>query len=290
MKKYGKLYDYSEVVYTNARTKVAVKCGHCGERFLITPDNHLHGHGCPFCHSGSQKDTRQFVKKARMVHGGRYDYSKTEYKSAKKKALIICPIHGEFQQTALDHLHGSGCPACSLKKCHDSLRLNEHEFIRKAEKAHEGKYDYSQTDYIDADTKVKIVCPIHGTFWQRPYAHIAGQGCPLCAGKSKGEEKIAGILKTEGIGFLQKHTFQDLKDEARLQYDFYIPSRSLLIEYNGIQHYKAVAFFGGEKQLHLQRHHDWLKRKYAKDHGIRLLTVSCWEKDIRGLIEEALRS
>lgn len=219
----------------------------------------------------------QFIKKARMIHGSRYGYSKTEYSSAREKVRIVCPEHGEFQQTALDHLRGSGCPECGLEKCHDSLRLGRDEFVRRAKETHGSRYDYSQTGYINLDTKAKIICSVHGAFWQTPGAHLAGQGCPLCAGKSRGEERIAEILKAEGVDFLQNHTFPDLKDEARLQYDFYIPSRNLLIEYNGIQHYKAIAFFGGEKQLHLQRHHDWLKRRYARKHRIRLLAIPYWE-------------
>ena len=62
------------------------------------------------------------------------------------------------------------------------MEKNKEEFIEKARKIHGDKYDYSKVNYINSSTKVCIICPEHGEFWQRPYCHIKGQGCPKCAG------------------------------------------------------------------------------------------------------------
>lgn len=74
-----------------------------------------------------------------------------------------------------------------------------------------------------------------------------------------------------------------------LPFDFYIPSKNLLIEYNGGQHYKPVNHFGGYDSFLLRKHHDWLKRKYARDNNIKLLTIPYWDfKIIDELLEESL--
>ena len=62
------------------------------------------------------------------------------------------------------------------------MEKNKEEFIEKARKVHGDKYDYSKVNYINSTTKVCIICPEHGEFWQRPYCHIKGQGCPKCSG------------------------------------------------------------------------------------------------------------
>ena len=86
----------------------------------MRPANHLNGQGCPKCGNLNKgiyqkSNTQDFIKKSKIVHGDKYDYSKVEYKNNRIKVTIICPLHGEFSQKPLDHLHGSGCPECGKK-------------------------------------------------------------------------------------------------------------------------------------------------------------------------------
>ena len=118
-----------------------------------------------------KKATEEFIRKAREVHGDKYDYSKAEYKNHLTKITIICPEHGEFQQIPSGHLSGHGCPKCSGK-----AKLTTEEFIRKAREVHGDKYDYSKVDYKNANTNITIVCPEHGEFEQRPADHLRGAG------------------------------------------------------------------------------------------------------------------
>ena len=53
-------------------------------------------------------------------------------------------------------------------------------FIGKAIKKHGNKYDYSKVEYVNSQTKVCIICPEHGEFWQTPSAHVRGNACPIC--------------------------------------------------------------------------------------------------------------
>lgn len=64
---------------------------------------------------GIVKSIDRFIEDAKEIHGNRYDYSKAEYVHSHTPLTIICPEHGEFQQTPNSHLQGKGCPRCILK-------------------------------------------------------------------------------------------------------------------------------------------------------------------------------
>ena len=98
-----------------------------------------------------------------------------EYTNATTKVCIICPIHGEFWQRPNCHLNGQGCPYCC-----GNVKGSSETFIEKAKKIHGDKYDYSKVEYINNRTKVCIICPKHGEFWQNPHEHLNGYGCLLC--------------------------------------------------------------------------------------------------------------
>lgn len=125
-------------------------------------------------------NTQDFIKKAQEKHGDKYDYSKVDYKNAHTKICIICPEHGEFWQTPTSHLQGTKCPKCSGK-----FHYTTQDFIEKAKQIHGDKYDYSKVEYKNNSTKVCIVCPEHGEFWQTPVNHLTGNGCPNCCGLKK---------------------------------------------------------------------------------------------------------
>ena len=115
-------YDYSKINYINSRTKITVICKVHGG-FRQTPHNHLKGHGCPECGVESIKlTTNEFIKKAIEIHGNKYNYSKVYYISSHSKVIIICSIHGEFEQMPYSHLNGQGCPRCNSSKGEVKIR------------------------------------------------------------------------------------------------------------------------------------------------------------------------
>ena len=134
----------------------------------------------------NKKTKEEFIKEAKKIHGDKYDYSKVDYVNNKTKVCIICnePDHGEFWQTPSSHLKGRGCPKCKGDKTRERLTSSREEFIKKACKVHGDKYDYSKVDYVNNYTKVCIICPKHGEFWQIPNGHLARKGCPICGGTS----------------------------------------------------------------------------------------------------------
>lgn len=138
-----------------------------------------------------RKTKEEFIKDAREKHEGKYDYSKVDYVNAKTKVCIICPGHGEFWQTPTNHLSGKGCPTCGAENRSEKKSSTKEKFIEKAKEKHGDKYDYSKVKYITCDTKVCIICPGHGKFWQTPANHTQGKGCPKCKGDKLRERRTS---------------------------------------------------------------------------------------------------
>ena len=152
----------------------------------------------------------KFINKSIIRHGDRYDYSKVEYINSLTKVCIICPEHGEFWQTPQAHVRGNGCPICANKKRGDTFRGNSDWFIKKANEIHNNRYDYSKVEYVNASTKVCIICPEHGEFMMTPMAHLNGQGCPKCSGRGLSTEEVVKL-------FREKH--EDKYDYSKVVYN-----------------------------------------------------------------------
>ena len=169
---HGNAYIYTNSVYIKMHKKVIVTCPTHGD-FEQTPNNHLHGKGCPTC-SAHKTTTRQlfstenFINKATAQHGVFYDYSLVNYVRARDKVSIICPRHGEFQQEASSHMNGRGCCKCAVVSKGIKRRETTEAFIEKANLIHKNKYVYVNTNYISATTLVTITCPTHGEFKLTP--------------------------------------------------------------------------------------------------------------------------
>ena len=129
--------------------------------------------------------TENFIQKAKDIHKDTYDYSETVYIHSKRKVKIICKIHEIFEQIPNAHLMGHGCIKCQYIKLRNLHAFELNDVIQKAKSQHNFKFDYSKTIYVNSNTKITIICPIHGIFRQRPYEHINnGQGCPKCGNTS----------------------------------------------------------------------------------------------------------
>ena len=184
---HGEKYDYSKVIYTTSPSKVTIICPEHGE-FEQIALSHMSGHGCSRCSSSHPRNNKSFILDAKKVHGDRYDYSKVEYKNTKTKIIIICKEHGEFLQTPSEHLVGSGCIDCAgLRK------KTTEQFIEESILKHGKKYDYSKVKYVNSNTKVSIICPVHGEFEQVASQHTSGKGCNDCGYEEAGKKRLKGI-------------------------------------------------------------------------------------------------
>lgn len=268
---HGDKYNYNQVSYINNYTKVIIICPIHGE-FYQTPANHLHNHGCYKCRNNLISDKKKlpyenFLKRAIVIHGEKYDYSNISYTDTRNKISIICKRHGIFEQTPNAHLNGNGCPNCQIEKFISGRSNTTKKFIEKARDIHGNKYDYSKIEYVNNRIKVTITCPEHGDFEQQPKNHLSNkQGCPKC-NFSKGELTIKEILDRKNIKYIPQYKLP----YYRYEYDFYLPDHNVLIEFHGGQHYFPVKHFGGKDEFNKIQERDMFKKALAKEYKIPLL-------------------
>lgn len=187
---HGEKYTYNKTKYKNYDTKVSICCPKHG-MFYQVPSSHLRGNGCPKCSKEKQKKTKeQFIIQAQEIHGDNYDYSNIFYIDTKTKIKIKCKkCNNIFNQSPGQHLKGCGCPNCAREKTKNAVTYTQEEWVLKANNRHNNQYDYSKVEYINSGTKVCIICPEHGEFWQRPASHLHGNGCSKCAKKKQGPKR-----------------------------------------------------------------------------------------------------
>ncbi len=274
-------YEYLIDSDVKTRDKIDIVCPKHG-LFNQKVYSHLSGSGCKKCHNENNKlsnGVEKFIEKSKEVHGDRYDYSKVKYINNNTPVKIICREHGEFEQIPRIHIFkNSGCSKCS--------RLSKNNIIDKSKLKHNDKYDYSDFVYDDDTMSVNsnmiVKCPIHGNFSQRIKNHLLGIGCPYCR-ESKGERDIEKILMDNGlkrnVDYYREYKFKDCKNIHPLPFDFYLPSYSLCIEYDGEQHDKIVKFFGGFDSYEKRKINDKIKNQFCMDNNITLIRFNYKDKN-----------
>ncbi|MBR6515289.1 MAG: hypothetical protein IKT40_00390 [Bacilli bacterium] len=181
IEKHGNKYDYSKVEYKNKKEKVLIICPIHGE-FWQLAQNHMAGSGCEKCMRESRRTKiEDFIEKANAVHENKYDYSKVEYINNSTKVKIICPIHGEFEQTPRSHLSGRGCHQCGIEKNANSCRMTFDDFVKRAKEIHGDKYEYYESEFKGSSHYTLIYCKNCNIYFkQKVCMHLFGQGCSEC--------------------------------------------------------------------------------------------------------------
>jgi hypothetical protein len=188
---HGDKDDYSLTVFTGARNKVVLICvigGH-GE-YQQTANNHLRNHRCRKCrdHGNKLRQTlskEEVIRKCEERHPGLVDYSRIgDYINRRIPVTFVCRVCQTEYKRDIGHMLGKGRGhGCS--KCNGGVAGTRDWFITEADIKHDNYYSYDLVDYVNAITKVKIVCPCGNTFEQTPNHHLGGCGCPFCAGRHK---------------------------------------------------------------------------------------------------------
>lgn len=137
--------------------------------------------------------TEEYIQRAKAVHGDKYGYELTEYVDRKILITITCKKHGPIKVNPWTHIKcGSGCIECARDEKLRTAPKDTESFIEKSIKIHGDKYDYSKVDYKGYKTPVEIICPIHGSFWMKPFVHLQPtyqQGCPKCGIEKRVKER-----------------------------------------------------------------------------------------------------
>ena len=196
-----------------------------------------------------------------------------------------------------------------------AIKLTKEKFVEKANKVHNDKYNYNKVEYINSETKVCIICPIHGEFWQTPNVHLNGSGCKKCATKRR-----ADILSKTQEEFLKdlKKIHGDKYDTSKVNYINDNTPITLIChekDENGIEHgefnIKPCVLLRGAKsgcskcgfirsQAHNKKINQKFKENFSKDlkkiHGdkydtskvnyinsVKKVCIICHEKDENGI-------
>lgn len=262
-KVHGNKYDYSKFVYNGSEKKSIIICPVHGE-FLQTPYVHLNGCGCKRC-SHKLDDEKKERRKDKMLqlckdskHGADVDFSKWVYNGFGEKSVFICPKHGEFSVKVGKFIGGQGCPECSKEKMNNIFRSNTEEFIEKATEKYGDRYSYDETVYEKSNKKVKIFCNDCGkSFFMTPNHFLNGEECK-CHSASKMEREIERLLSKNKIEYEREYVFEGLKNR---KYDFFIPSKGIIIECQGEQHFRPVDFGGLNDEKSLRKEFDSILKR-----------------------------
>lgn len=229
--------------------------------------------------------TKDFIEKSSKVHNNKFNYDLVVYVNCRSKVKIICPTHGEFEQTPANHLHNKqGCEQCS-RDAHKLNSLTE-ERLNRIKNLHNDRYQYN--DLLVKNGFINIYCPDHGTFSQYLYFHEYGHGCSQCNSSSRGENMIKSFLEKRNIEFSRNHRFDDCKRKKKLRFDFYLPEKNMIIEYDGEHHFIENKYFGKGNLKYISEN-DEIKNKYCVDNGIQIIRIPYWDYDeIEKILEKAL--
>ena len=261
--------------YVNNYTKIRVKHNKCGNIYEVKPMNFIHGRRCPYCGSSAKKTNTQFRQEVYILVGNEYVFLDTYVNNYTKIRVKHNKCGNVYEVQPSSFIRGKRCPYCAgLAKKTD--KQFKHEVFNLVNN------DYTFLDkYVNNKTKLRVKHNGCGNVYEvQPNSFLSGKRCPYCNQTPKGETFISKILDNLNINYEYQKTFDDLRDSQPLSYDFYIPDQNILIEYQGLQHYQPIDYFGGDDRFISQQKHDKMKLDYAKEHGYNLITVPYTEDSL----------
>lgn len=241
----GSQYTYPRFneEYRRTTDKITAVCSDHGP-FLVSPDKIFKGRGCPACgrertRQAREVSEREFLDRAKDVHGHKYDYSGLNWRGYAHPVTIRCPIHGAFEQRPQSHiLQRSGCPECSRinKPQHQPVPFDV--FVSRARRVHGGRYQYQREGYASVNGVVQIVCDRHGPFDQRGSDHLEGVNCPACATGGPSRPQIALAQFLEDLG--EKVEIDYRYGVGKKEIDVFLPEHRLGVEFNGLYFHSSI--------------------------------------------------
>lgn len=263
--------------YVNNKTKILITHKVCGVTYLVRPKSFLDGNRCPACRNklrgASKKTQADFEKEIANLTNNEY-YVIGAYSGATEKVEIAHTICGNSWKVTPNRFLSCGtrCPTCMRKATGKAQRLTTAQFIQKLNERFPEEYTVL-SNYTGSLNKVYVRHNKCGNEWWIKANHLLSHNmCPRCK-ESKGETLVRAFLVSRELPFEEQKTFPNLKRIKHLSYDFYVPRLKLLVEYQGKQHYEAIDYFGGQERFIEQKISDNIKRKYAKEHGFRLVEI-----------------
>lgn len=156
--------------------------------------------------------------------------------------------------------------------CNECRRFTLDDIKEKINEIHGNRFKYDFSNFKSVHTKINIICENGHNFKQKISNHLQGKGCAVC-NESFGERFISLYLERNGIEYEKQKTFDDCIYQDKLKFDFYIPEKNMLIEFDGIQHFEPIDHFGGMREFKKQIKKDEIKNRYCLDKNIDLIRI-----------------
>jgi hypothetical protein len=253
------------------KLKILFSCGHIGERTFQKFKSCLPV--CTKC-SGNKKYDLNEIRNKLLFYGFMLEENQ-KYKNANTK-IDFYDNDGykySFSMHCLDSAYKRGFTVGrKFEKRNKYALYNINLWIKINNKP----YTFFCEEYKGSHTSnIIFKCEVCNFEWQTAWSNVYSNdtGCPFCT-SSRGEKIIKNFLDNNNIEHDPQHTFSDCIDKRKLPFDFYLPLYKTAIEFNGIQHFQNIIFFGGEKSLKIRQKHDEIKRNYCKKNKIYLLEIS----------------
>uniref|UniRef100_A0A6C0D4M8 U1-type domain-containing protein n=1 Tax=viral metagenome TaxID=1070528 RepID=A0A6C0D4M8_9ZZZZ len=275
-------YDYSKAEFCGMCEKINITCPKHGQ-FLQKPIKHLKGQGCnkcgvERCADGQRKTLDEFVKQSKEKHGeDHYNYDDVEYVNCDTPVNIYCNFHNKsFKQTPWSHLVGYGCTDCGIEKsAKQRISLASQKFWEIANK--DEQLDFSKFEYTKSSEKSSVICKTcNSSFQLSPNSYSRGCSCPFCINKSEAKlyDKISNTYET--MRQCNYDWCKNVKTKCYFPFDFCIEEYKIIIELDGIQHFKTVKHF--RKTPEEQKERDLYKQKCANDNGYSIIRI--YQEDV----------
>ena len=257
--------------YKGADKKILHQCLVCEHIWKVRPANLLSGRGCPNCSNCLKRTPKQYIELVKKINPNIEVLD--NYINANIPIQHKCKIHNYiWKTTPASILSGTGCILCGFKKTGDKLRKSSQKFEEELKSINPNIVNVET--YQNNNVKILFHCLKCDYEWKAiPSNILKGSGCPHCK-HSKGEEVIEQWLKRNNIKYEPQKVFDNCKDVRHLPFDFFLPERKICIEYDGLQHFKSIDYFGGQDGLEYIQKHDKIKNQFCEDNRILLLRIS----------------
>lgn len=247
----------------------------CGNIISIKLNNHLKRY-CKYCSKKHRRNIEEYQKISNEIHNNEFKILEEPLNIKQKVKVLHRKCGNVLSITMNNHLnHKNGC-----KKCSKYAIKNNQYWISKSKEIWND--DYKIIDEVDnCHTKVRIEHLICGKVHLKSMSSFihGKRGCPYCYNMDLkyAEKYIENYLNSINIEFEREKTFNGLinpKSGRKLRFDFWLPSKNLIIEVNGVQHYKPIDCWGGEKYFQEQIYRDNIKKNFLEKNNINLLILN----------------
>lgn len=257
--------------YTGAKEEGIILCKKCGSIYkLKNASNFLDKNKKKICSKCIPRDdTIEIGYKIKSLLNKTHNLKllNTYTKITDDLEFMCLKCNGVFKRKPQIFLKSQKCPICETFSIMKTEECFKKELIQKLNGEYEllGEYKGTNTKTLFRHNDCGFI------FENTPHNILQKTPCPKCKRfNSKGEIKIKKFLDNNNIYYEQQKHFKELN---QLSFDFYIPNKNVLIEYQGEQHFHSIKFFGGEAKYLKQIENDSIKKEFCKNNNFILLEI-----------------